>query len=235
LERVWTILLISLLADPLISLCQPAQITPDRALSWAIVAGLVLLPFLAQEALYRAIAALRILNTKQLETKPFIIPLLSAVFIGGIIVLKILSLVQIGGVWGLAVLVLITAATLHGVAGALRTNAQHARAIKSDAWSRLLLWESQLVVLSLIPLLIARSISLLGAFSTSLDVSPTRFLLFFSVSVLFLAMLRPTKRLFVSFCKKCKQPVPIVFVDLGSCIQCDEKLQAAYLRSTSQK
>jgi hypothetical protein len=232
LERIWTILALSLLADPLLLLCEPGRIDPRQALSWATVAALVLLPFLAQEALYRAMAALRILNAKQLESKPFLIPLMSGVFVGGIIALKILSLLQISGVWGLALIVLITAATLHGIAHSLRTNARHSHMIKTDAWSRLLQWESQLVVLSLIPLLIARSISLVGALSIGAEVSPLRFLVFFSISVMFLAMLRPTKRLFIGFCKKCKQPVPIVFVDLGSCIQCDEKLRAAYLRST---
>ena len=98
-------------------------------------------------------------------------------------------------------------------------------------WLQIERWEMQLVTLVLIPLVAARAISLCGVFiAAPADDVVTR-LPFLIVSALFLGMLKPDKRLFLGHCKRCKLSVPIVLVDYGSCIRCDQRLLVSYIEN----
>jgi hypothetical protein len=231
LNAIWSVLCGSLVIDPLLALYQPATISSDVALTVVIFAAIILVPCIAQESLFKGIAALRALNAKQLERHTRLIPLLIGVGVASVVVLKALSLSNLSGTWGIALIALMLIATVRSVVATVQKTISHTEALKTDLWSRLIQWESQLVALSLAPLLLARGISLVGALSTSALVSTAYFPFLFATSALYLAMLRPTKNLFVGLCKRCKHPVPIVFLDLGGCINCDERLQQALYRA----
>ncbi len=228
LERLWYIIFSTLFIDPFIALAGLERLHPDLALRGAILSALALLPFLAQDSLYKGIAALRNLNARQLERHQFLLPMIVGVILVLVVTLKVLPLGRLAGFWGLAFFLVVMVLTLQGVAQSVRKTWSHTQNLKKDAWARLELWENQLVLLSLAPQLLARSISLYGALSQGTPNQWPTFMLFFAVSLLFLGMLRPSRRLFMGFCRKCKQPVPIVFVDLGGCLQCDEGLRQSY-------
>jgi hypothetical protein len=229
LERLWRVLFASLLLDPLlIVLGSPQLIDSQLSERIAIVTATMLLPFIAQESLYRGIAKLRNMNARQLETNQLLLPVVAGLLLAIIICIKVLQLGHLSGVWGLTFSLLILLFTLRAVVQSIRNTWNHTQHLKRDGWTRLELWEQQLVVLSLAPQALARSISLCGALSYGAEKQWATFLAYFTVSTLFLGMLRPARRFFVGFCRKCKQPVPIVFVDIGGCLRCDEDLRRAY-------
>jgi hypothetical protein len=93
---------------------------------------------------------------------------------------------------------------------------------KDSPWSHISQWEAQLVTILGIPIMLARVVSLCATLGA--DATPLSTLGAFLVSAILLSMLKPEKRFFVGFCGRCKHPVPIVFVDYGSCPLCDERL-----------
>lgn len=95
---------------------------------------------------------------------------------------------------------------------------------KDSPWSHISQWEAQLVTILGIPMLLARAVSIFTTVSATADAAHTSTLVGFFVSAILLAMLKPERRFFVGFCGRCKHPVPIVFVDYGSCPLCDERL-----------
>lgn len=86
-------------------------------------------------------------------------------------------------------------------------------------------WQMQLVVIFLLPMIAARAVSIcLSAANTEPDQLAwcgTGLL----TSGLLLSMLKPKRTCFIGVCQKCKHPVPIVFVEFGSCPRCDDKLR----------
>jgi hypothetical protein len=86
-------------------------------------------------------------------------------------------------------------------------------------------WQTQLITIFILPAMAARAISLT---ITLTDYSQDRMLWCGAgmlMSALLLAMLKPKKEYFVGVCQRCKHPVPVVFVEFGSCPLCDETLR----------
>lgn len=99
---------------------------------------------------------------------------------------------------------------------------------ENNPWAKVQRWEHQVLVFAILPLLLARLISTCGAFAETAPGQELERLMFLGVSAIFLSMLRPDRSFFVGMCPRCKHPVPIVFQDLGSCLNCSEPLQHAY-------
>jgi hypothetical protein len=86
-------------------------------------------------------------------------------------------------------------------------------------------WQTQLIIIFALPALTARAVSMVMSMA---DYSHDRIVWCAAgvlMSALLLAMLKPKKEYFVGVCQRCKHPVPIVFVEFGSCPLCDEKLR----------
>jgi hypothetical protein len=95
---------------------------------------------------------------------------------------------------------------------------------KDSPWSHISQWEAQLVTILGIPIMLARAVSICATLGVTADSSGLVPLVGFVASALLLGMLKPEKRFFLGFCERCKHPVPIVFVDYGSCPRCDKRL-----------
>jgi uncharacterized BrkB/YihY/UPF0761 family membrane protein len=149
--------------------------------------------------------------------------------------IKVLQLTHLTGIWVIGIAVFIMLLALQAIMQTVRKTWKHTQNLQRDGWNRLELWEQQLVLLALTPQILARGISLSAALSQQAQDQWLNFLLHFTVSALFLGMLRPHRRFFVGFCRTCKQPVPIVFVNVGGCLRCDENLRNLYEQSRHQK
>lgn len=121
---------------------------------------------------------------------------------------------------------IILIATLRGSKKFIAEIKKEREKFRNAPYSQIERWEEQVAALSLMPLILARSIGLFGALqSADLGASFEAVAPFTLVSVILLSMLKPTPQMFRGFCPKCKQPVPLVVVSLGSCNRCDKTLK----------
>ncbi len=117
---------------------------------------------------------------------------------------------------------------LLGIVASLRhaiENARiHGQALKDSPWLQLSLWEKQLIIIFTIPIVTARLVSLLGALSVSTGEVTLLSAVCFGASVLLLLTLKPQRANYIGMCAKCETPIPIVFVEYGSCPACNQEL-----------
>jgi len=201
------------------------------AVSVATFLSLILLPCLAQGSLQHFISRLRVFNLRATEGGG---RARSALVLLALILGASPKLFALAGLNYLFFLILGIPLVI-GIAVAFRTTIKREKGerdlVADKPWLQIEQWEMQLVTLLLVPLAAARAISLCGVFiAVPADDVLTR-LPFLLVSALYLGMLKPDKRLFVGHCKRCKLSVPIVLVDYGSCIRCDERLLVSYIES----
>jgi hypothetical protein len=224
LTRLWKVVAISLLIDPLLwSL--PHPILPQAiAEQGALLCALLTIPFLNQVSICNRVSALRRGNKAALEgkTKRF-----RGIFLALLLIALVLKPLMVGRVDNVATLVLVAFLVLGAIKSAKhaieKEKASH-ELFKNSPWSHISQWEAQLVTILGAPMMFARAVSLLLTLGATADTATLSTLVGFLVSATLMTMLKPERRFFIGFCGRCKHPVPIVFVDYGSCPLCDERL-----------
>ncbi len=225
LLRVWKALLASLILDPCLAFLPHPSIPVESALSGVTACAVFSLLFFDQIRVSRILSQLRRLGATPNQQAARLIQLLLLAIIVVTVGVKLLLIQTLTTRLGIIFTLLAGLAAL----GALVTSqAQHKERLqKLDALPKLKIaqWETQLVIFSIIPLLLARLLSTIGALSVpEFGATSPLSLSCFITSLILLLGLKPNRAAFVGICVKCKAPIPIAFVDYGSCPQCNQEL-----------
>lgn len=231
LSRIWPLLFVSLLVDPLLPFVIHPQVPNEVALAVACGLAILLLPCLAQDRIQKMVSRLRTFSRKGAEqpsrAQSFMV--LAAIVLT--ILPKVVGVAGISVIFLGAVIVIVALVVTVAFRRSIKQRAKDRDLLAEKPWLQIESWEAQLVLLLLIPMLAARGISLCGALVAGPPDAILARLPFFLVGAAFLAMLKPDKRLFLGHCKRCKLTVPIVLADFGSCVRCDQRLLASYVES----
>lgn len=201
------------------------------ALTVACCLALLLLPCLAQDRFQKMVSRLRTFNRKSSEQPSRLQSFMVLAAIVLTMLPKVVGVANISGIFLGAALVIVALAITVSFRKSIKQQAQERDLIADKPWLQIERWEAQLTILLLLPMLAARAISLCGAFVAGPPDAAIARLPFFLVGAAFLAMLKPDKRLFLGHCRRCKLTVPIVLVDFGSCVRCDQRLLASYVEA----
>jgi hypothetical protein len=222
LSVIWKLISLSLLLEPLLwSLPHPnlPQAIAERA---ALLCSILTLPFLNQASVCNRVGALRRANKAAVDGKS---KRFRGIFVALLILAILLKPLLVGRVDNMAAVVLVAFLIFGAIKSAryaIEKEKSSRELFKDSPWSHISQWEAQLVTIVGIPIALARVVSLCSTLSVA--ATPLSNLAAFLVSGILLAMLRPEKRFYLGFCEQCKHPVPIVFVDYGSCPLCDKRL-----------
>ena len=224
---LWSFLLGSLIADPLIPLITTPQIPLELATAVAALCALMSIPFIAQTSLHSLLSRLRHMHAESLKgSRGLAYGLTGAaiIFLFG----KGLMATKVPTIFGIAFILIFASGLRSYATKFLKQAAEDKKLFESNPWAQVQRWEQQLIVFVSLPLILARGIGLCGAFA---DIPPEdaslRFV-FLGISALFLGMLQPHRPFFIGYCGRCKHPTPIVFQDMGRCLNCDVGLRMAY-------
>jgi hypothetical protein len=224
LSRIWQIVMCTLGADALVVLFVNSHISPGHAEVGAVLCALLTLPFLNQRAIAHGMANLRALTRKPDHRTQRIFSALLVVVLGLIITSKLLAFSRVDNLLGAT----FTALIVIGIVSSIRTMLAHrqaqAKQLAAAPWEHIPLWERQLVVTAAMPMVTARLVSLFGALSTQNSQVTGLTLTTFGTSLVLLLILKPNRATYVGHCARCKTPVPIAFVQFGSCPACDQEL-----------
>jgi hypothetical protein len=224
--QLWQIMFLSCGADVIIFSRHPNALSHETAVFFSLITAGLLFPLLSQSRLHRFLQLLRASQKKNLQEDRKII-------VGSAIVMALLATsaklflaIKLPLIPAFILVGAILIAAMRGSKKFIEEIRKERERFKNNPLSQIERWEEQVVALSLIPMFLARSIGLFGALQSSeVGASFEVVAPFTVVSVIFLAMLKPTPQMFRSFCRRCKQPVPLVVVSLGSCTQCDSNLK----------
>lgn len=224
---LWSILLGSLVADPLIPLITTPQIPLELATLVAVLCAALSLPFIAQTSLHAILSRLRHMHAESLKGSRGLAYGLTgsaAILLFG----KGLLAAKVSPILALVIFLIVASGLRSYMNKFLKQGEEDKKLFKSNPWAQVQRWEEQLIVFVSLPLVLARVIGLCGAFADiPTEDAPLRFV-FLGVSALFLGMLQPNRPFFIGYCRRCKHPTPIVFQDMGSCLNCDVGLRIAY-------
>jgi quinol-cytochrome oxidoreductase complex cytochrome b subunit len=226
---IWQGLLLSLGVDLLIPTLLTPWIPLASAFEIASLCALLTLPFIDQHRVQKAISRLRNAHKKGLSSSSATIPLAMVALVLVTVLGKSLALVGASGIVPLLVVTIMLGGALKHAAQAYREGLRDRESLKNNSWTNVQRWEHQLLIVSLIPMLAVRVISLCGALTIIPPANAALRFVFLGTSLLFLLMLKPQRVFFLGSCSRCKQPVPIVISDLGSCLGCDENLRQKFM------
>ena len=225
---IWQFLFGSLVLDPIIPILITPQLPIDIATSIAILCAIAVLPFLGQRTLHKILSSLRHLHSKSLTVGSKALPFSLALSATVVILLKVLMFSHLPRGFLVAILVVVVWGSRKFITQVGKQTEQDKKLFSSNPWAKVQRWEHQVLVFAVLPLVLARIISVCGAFAVLLPEQEEMRLVFIVISALFLGMLKPDRSFFMGTCKKCQRPVPIVFQDIGSCLTCDANLRIAY-------
>ena len=226
---LWQTLLLSLGLDLLIAAFATPRVPLSTGFALAILSALMVLPFIDQHRVHTILSRLRGVHKKDISVSSAVAPLIMVALASVALLGKFIAFIGVSGLFPAIAIMIIIGGVIKHAFQTYREGQQDIESLRNNAWFKVARWEQQLVIVSLAPMVLARAISLCGALSIVPEGSNHLRLIFFGTSFLFLLMLRPHKPLFLSSCKRCKQPVPIVLSDLGSCLGCDEELREKFL------
>ena len=225
LMGLWVIITLSLALDPWIIAYHPVDNSHTGLGYGAVIVAHATIPFLDRRRAPALISRLRRINKNESERKSRIVSFILVTSVLFTLVVKVLLLPHIDNLMALVFVGCIVFGSIKHIRHTLAHRNTISDTLKTEPAQYIKQWESQLVTLSVIPIVLARSISALATISnTSSDD------LFFRIaavltSFVFLLILRPTSEVFTGFCAKCRNPTPIVYVEYGSCPRCDESLK----------
>jgi len=222
---VWSVLVLSLPLDVLWVFVPHSAISEEYAQSLAIVCGLVTLPFLNQKKIATLLSSLRTLGKEPKQRNARVIQTVLALIVALLITAKLLVLPSLTTFLGAVCSILVVIGALRGAMHVRQQQRRQTKELEDSPWLRVTLWEQQVVVIWCIALVAARLVSLFASLSLDGTGVTTLSVTCFAASFLLLLCLKPNRTAFVGVCKKCKTPIPIAFVDYGSCPSCDKSLQ----------
>ncbi len=226
---LWQILLFSLPLDPLITIFTTPRIPGDLAIQIAVLHAAVILPFLAQHSLHVSLSKLRNFHLRTVEQSTSFLPLIVFAFVGLGVALKLALVFNLPRAVATIVLLILVPSVIKQFRDAHSQSKEDRELFSRNPWIKVQRWEQQMIIFVAAPLILARLIGVYGALALPPDNEGELFRVTFTlVSALFLGMLQPNRSNFVGMCTRCKHPVPIVFQDVGSCLQCDGMLRASY-------
>jgi hypothetical protein len=158
------------------------------------------------------------------EATPKALQKLLLVAIALSVAVKLLVLPRLDNFVGLLFAIIIAIGLISSVRRGLEQSRVHRQALKDSPWTQVGLWEKQLIAIFTIPMVAARLVSLIGALTAHNGEVTQVSVVSFVASVLLLLALRPQRSHYLGMCAKCKSPIPIVFVEYGSCPACDREL-----------
>lgn len=226
---LWQTILLSLGLDLLIATFATPRVPLSTGFALAILSALMVLPFIDQHRVHSTLSRLRGVHKKGISATSATIPLVMVALASVALLGKFIAFIGVSGLFPAIAIIIVIGGVIKHAVQTYREGQQDIESLRNNAWFKVARWEQQLVIVSLAPMVLARAISLCGALSIVPEGSSHLRLIFFGTSFLFLLMLRPHKPFFLSSCKRCKQPVPIVLSDLGSCLGCDEELREKFL------
>jgi len=227
LMGLWVLTTLSLIVDPWIAAYRAPSAPSGTYGSGALVMALVTLPFLDRRRVARIISRVRRLNKKESERTSLVVSFV----LGGCVILtllfkvlllprvdNILALIFVGG--------LILGAAKH-IQHTVASRSKYRDTFKTSPTRYIQNWESQLVTLFAMPIVMARSISAIATIASAAPENHFFRLAGLVTSCVFLFILKPTRDVFHGFCVRCRHPTPIVYVEYGSCPKCDDNLSTA--------
>jgi len=225
LKGLWLVTTLSLALDPWIAAHGAPAATSGTFGYGALVMALATLPFLDRRRMASMISRVRRINKRESERTSLVISFI----LGGSVVLtllfKVLLLPRIDNILALIFVGCLIVGALKHIQHTVAGRSKERDALKTSPTRYIQNWESQLVTLSAMPIVMARSISALATVaSTSSDDHFFRIVALFT-SFTFLLILKPARDVFAGFCVKCRHPTPIVYVEYGSCPECNDTLK----------
>lgn len=224
LSRIWQGVLYSLVIDAVAVVLVNAPISSAQAEVGAVLCALLTMPFLNQRGIAQGMAHLRTLARTPDHRTQRLVSVLLVLVLGVIITSKLLTFSRVDNLLG----AVFTALIVIGIVSSIRTMLAHrqaqAKQLTEAPWEYIPLWERQLVIIAAIPMVTARLVSLFGALSTHDGEVTGLTIATFGTSMLLLLILKPNRATYVGHCSRCKTPVPIAFVQFGTCPACDPEL-----------
>jgi len=224
LSGLWKAVAGSLLIDPLVWSLPHPVVEPGFAERGALLCAVLTIPFLKQAWVCSRIAALRKGNREAVHGKTKRARGLFLTALLAVLILKPLLVGRVDNVVALILLLFVVFGAIKSVKSALEREKATRELFKDSPLYHISQWQAQLVTIVGIPLMLARAVSLFTTWSSPPVEPSLAAIVGFMVSCALLAMLKPERRLFIGSCSRCRHPVPIVFVDYGSCPLCDERL-----------
>ncbi len=224
LSAIWRSLFLSLTLDSVFAVYYNDALSVELAQIAATIAAIFTLPFLNQAAIARTLAIARRSQTSSGRPNRLIQRAIIPLLIVLMVVAKLAFLPTLNSFVAIVVTIIILLWIASGVKQVIRENRERSRTLARSPWLYIVLWERQIVLLFLLPMVAARMVSLLGALSLGNATSNTFAIVALATSIILLAALKPVRPAFIGWCPNCRSPSPIAFVEYGSCPSCDEQL-----------
>jgi hypothetical protein len=222
--KVWRILFISFVIDGAVAIGLNSVLTAEQAQVAAVVGAIIALPFIHQKGLLQGLARVRRSQNRSRQTGSRQGAIVMAVLLVVLVAAKLVFLPTLNNIASLAFAAILLLGIISSARHVMRESRSHAEALRTSPWLYITMWERQLVVLFSLPMVAARSISLIGALSLGSTPHPYFAVLYLATSVVLLLILQPQRASFIGWCPRCKSPTPIAFVEYGSCPKCDATL-----------
>jgi hypothetical protein len=217
-------LVLSLALDSVVAMYCNKALSLEPAQFAAAIAALCTLPFLNQAALARTLAKARRFQNNSGKSNRLPQRIAVSFIILLIVGIKLAFLPTLNSFVAIVVAMIILLWIASGVQHVIRGNRERSRTLARSPWLHVVLWERQIVLLFILPMISARLISMFGALSLGNATSPAFAVVAMVASIILLAALRPERSAFIGWCPSCRSPAPIAFVEYGSCPRCDEHL-----------
>jgi len=222
--KLWRILFISFVIDGAVAIGLNTVLTAEQAQVAVVVSAIIALPFIHQKGLLQGLARVRRSQNRARRVGSRRGAVLLAVLLATLVAAKLVLLPSLNNVAALVFAAILLLGIISSARHVMRETRTHAEALRTSPWLYITLWERQLVVLFSVPMVAARSISLIGALSLGSTPHPYFAALYLATSVVLLLILQPQRASFIGWCPRCKSPTPIAFVEYGSCPKCDAML-----------
>lgn len=238
LEIIWQVLLLSIGLDLVLLAFPIGRLSLDVAFSIATLCGLIVLLFIDQRRVHKSLSFLRNSHKTRLSRTSATIPVALVLLFGvvklaktGLIALLApIALMGAAGIVSAFIIIALLSAAIRAIILAHREGIRDREHLLNDAWSHVQRWEDQVIIVFMIPLLAARITSFCGVFMSAPPENGALRAVLVGMGILLLCVVKPQKIFFIGSCPRCKHPVPIATVDLGSCLNCDEQLREKFMQ-----
>ena len=224
LSAIWRYLLLSLALDSVVALYFNKTLAVEPSQIVAAIAAVCALPFLNQAALARGLAKVRRLQSNSGQSNRLPQRAVTTALIILMIGAKLAFLPTLNSLVAIVVALIILLWITSGVQHVMRENHERSRTLAHSPWLHVVLWERQIILLFILPMISARIVSICGALSLGNAASPAFAVGALVTSIILLAALKPERSAFIGWCPSCRSPAPIAFVEYGSCPRCNEEL-----------
>lgn len=224
LSMVWKGVFCSLLLDLLLLMRTESAFRIESSTELSAMCAFTVLPFLNQNRISQSLVRLRNLQQAKKHLVAGATKFIIVAFCFLLVLLKLLNInyfVSIKGIIFASFIVCWGGLLLYHN---LKSHRRRYDQSHENNLFQILAWERQIVFLNLIPIFMARGVSLIPSIGSSVsDISISTYIQFIC-SALLLLMLRPIHKYYIGHCPSCRRIVPVAFVNHGKCLSCDDSL-----------